>query len=104
MDKDKSITNPGDISSTLFTLINSKHLPIKNDHDKINDLSHTKFRAMKTSKFFNLILALCLGLSVSSCSLIGGIFKMGMGVGIFISVAVIVLIIVLILRVSKRSN
>lgn len=104
MDKDKSITNPGDISSTLFTLINSKHLPIKNDHDKINDLSHTKFRAMKTSKFFNLILALFLGLSVSSCSIIGGIFKTGVGVGIFLTVTVIVLIIALILRLGRRRN
>jgi hypothetical protein len=67
-------------------------------------LSHTKFLAMKTSKFFNLTLALCLGLSVSSCSVISGIFKTGMGVGIFITVAVVVLIIALILRVGKKSN
>ncbi len=59
---------------------------------------------MKTSKFLNLILALFLGLSGSACSVIGGIFKMGIGVGIFIAVAVIVLIIVLILRIGKRSN
>jgi hypothetical protein len=59
---------------------------------------------MKTSKYFNLILGLCLGLSVSSCSVIGGIFKTGVGVGIFITVAVIVLIIALILRLGNRSN
>jgi uncharacterized membrane protein len=59
---------------------------------------------MKTSKYFNLILATFLALSVSSCSIIGGIFKTGVGVGIFISVVVIVLIIALILRVGKRNN
>jgi len=73
----------------------SQHLLIKNDYDKIN---------RKTSKFFNLFLALFLGLSVSSCSVIGGIFKTGMDVGIFITVAVVVLIIVVILRVGKRKN
>ena len=73
----------------------SQHLLIKNDHEKTN---------RKTSKFFNLILPLFLGLSVSSCSFIGGIFKTGMEVGIFITVAVIVLIIVVILRVGKRRN
>ena len=57
-----------------------------------------------SNRFFNLILALCLSLYVSSCSVIGGIFKMGMGVGIFITVAVIALIIVLILRVGNRSK
>jgi uncharacterized membrane protein len=59
---------------------------------------------MKTSNFFNLILAAFLALSVSSCSVIGGIFKTGVGVGIFIAVAVIVLIIALILRVGKGRN
>ena len=73
----------------------SQHLLIKNDHNKIN---------RKTSKFFNLILALFLGLSVSSCSIIGGIFKTGIGVGIFITVAVIVLVIALILRVGRRNK
>ncbi|HEY5470633.1 MAG TPA: hypothetical protein VIK07_08925 [Bacteroidales bacterium] len=73
----------------------SQHLIVKNDHDKIN---------RKTSIFFNLILALFLGLSVSSCSIIGGIFKTGVGVGIFLTVAVIVLIIALILRLGRRRN
>ena len=73
----------------------SQHLLIKNDHNKIN---------RKTSKFFNLILALFLGLSVSSCRIIGGIFKTGMGVGIFITVVVIVLIIALVLRLGKRNK
>ena len=59
---------------------------------------------MKTSNFFNLILTAFLALSVSSCSVISGIFKTGIGVGIFIAVAVIVLIIALILRVGKGRN
>jgi len=36
--------------------------------------------------------------TLSSCSIIGGIFKTGMGVGIFIVVAVIALIIYLVTR------
>jgi len=36
---EKALSDPGDISSTLFTLINSQHLLINNDHDKINRLS-----------------------------------------------------------------
>ena len=58
---------------------------------------------MKTSKIYNLIAIAFLALSVSSCSVVGGIFKTGMGVGIFIAVAVIVLILVLVLRAGKKS-
>jgi len=36
---EKALSDPGYISSTLFTLINSQHLLINNDHDKINRLS-----------------------------------------------------------------
>jgi uncharacterized protein (TIGR02284 family) len=36
---EKALSDPGDISSTLFTLINSQLLLIKNDHTKINSLS-----------------------------------------------------------------
>lgn len=57
---------------------------------------------MKTSKFINLLLVAYLVLSVSSCSVIGGIFKTGMGVGVFIAVTIVALIAVLILR-SKRD-
>lgn len=59
---------------------------------------------MKTSNFYNLILAAFLALSVSSCSVVGGIFKMGMGVGVFIVVTVVVFIVVLILRSRNRNT
>jgi uncharacterized protein (TIGR02284 family) len=35
---EKALSDPGDISSTLFTLINSQHLLINNDHNKINSM------------------------------------------------------------------
>jgi len=59
---------------------------------------------MKTSKIYNLIVIAFLALSVSSCSVIGGIFKTGMGVGIFISVIVVVIIVVLLLKAGKRHD
>ena len=40
--------------------------------------------------------------TISSCSVIGGIFKAGMGVGIFIVVAVIALIIFIVTRIGKK--
>jgi steroid 5-alpha reductase family enzyme len=73
----------------------SLYLLLKNNHDKT---------IRKTSRFLNLILVLFLGLFVSSCSVVGGIFKTGMDFGIFITVAVIVLIIVLVLRIGRRKN
>jgi hypothetical protein len=59
---------------------------------------------MKTAKIFNLLTVAFLVLIVSSCSVIGGIFKTGMGVGIFIAVTIIVLIVVLIARAKKGSS
>lgn len=43
---------------------------------------------------------MCLLLSLSSCEVVGGIFKAGMGVGIFIVVAVIALVIFIIAKVA----
>jgi len=43
-------------------------------------------------------------LTVSSCSVIGDIFKAGMSFGIFIVVAVIAVIIILVLRFVNRKN
>ena len=63
---EKALSDPGDLSPTLVTLIKSQLLRIKNDHDKIN---------IKTSKLVSPILALLLSFSVSSCNVIGGILK-----------------------------
>ena len=41
-------------------------------------------------------------ITISGCSVIGGIFKTGMGVGIFIVIAVIALIIFLVTRFGKK--
>ena len=41
-------------------------------------------------------------LSLSSCAVIGGIFKAGMGVGIFIVIAVIALIIFIAAKVAGK--
>lgn len=46
------------------------------------------------------LLALCVYLS--SCSVIGGIFKMGMGFGIFLVLLVIALVIFFVAKVSKK--
>ena len=59
---------------------------------------------MKTLKFLPTLFVVFLALMVNSCSVIEGIFKMGVGVGIFITVAVIVIIVVLLLRIGKGRN
>ncbi len=41
--------------------------------------------------------------TLSSCSVVGGIFKTGMGFGIFIVVAIIALIIFLVTRIGKKK-
>lgn len=46
------------------------------------------------------LLALCVYLS--SCSVIGGIFKMGMGFGIFLVLLVIALVIFFVAKVGKK--
>lgn len=56
---------------------------------------------MKKLQVFS-ILGLLLTLSLSSCQLIGDIFKAGIGVGIFMVLAVIALIVFLIAKVGGR--
>ena len=59
---------------------------------------------MKTSTFFNLIATVFLTLYMSSCDIVGGIFKTGIGVGVFVAVAVVVLIVMLLLKANKRRD
>ena len=55
------------------------------------------------NKVLKLSLMLMVLFSLTSCEVIGGIFKAGMGVGIFIVIAVIAVIIFIISKVSGRK-
>ncbi len=57
---------------------------------------------MKRINSLSIFLLFILSSLLSSCSLIGGIFKAGMGFGIFIVIAIIVLIIVVVTRIGKK--
>ena len=57
-----------------------------------------------TSGFIAVFTLLIISLTVSSCSVIGEIFKAGMSFGIFIVVAIIVVVILLFLRFGKKKN
>ena len=58
----------------------------------------------KTSGFIIVFTLLLITLTVSSCSVIGEIFKAGMSFGIFIVVAIIVVVILLFLKFGKKKN
>ncbi len=57
------------------------------------------FQVAKTFAVFALLM---ISMLMSSCELIGGIFKAGMGVGIFIVVAIIAVVVALIMRSGKK--
>ena len=57
-----------------------------------------------TSGFIAVFMLLIISLTVSSCSVIGEIFKAGMSFGIFIVVAIIVVVILLFLRFGKKKE
>lgn len=56
---------------------------------------------MKKQAIVTLFMALLL--TISGCSVVGGIFKAGMGVGVFAVVLVIAIIIFFIVRMGKRK-
>lgn len=58
---------------------------------------------MKKLQIFSLVM-LMLTLTLSSCQIIGDIFKAGVGVGVFMVVAVIGLIIFLIAKIGGGSK
>ena len=58
----------------------------------------------KTSGFIIVFTLLLITLTVSSCSVIGEIFKAGMSFGIFIVVALIAVVILLFLKFGKKKN
>lgn len=57
---------------------------------------------MKQRNLFTLIALIAVTVYMSSCSVIGGIFKMGMGFGIFLVVLVVALIGFLVMRSSNK--
>ena len=54
------------------------------------------------NKFFKIALLFSLLQFLSSCSVIGSIFKTGMGVGIFIMIAITVIVIFFISQFTKK--
>ncbi|CAN5901103.1 hypothetical protein BH11BAC7_BH11BAC7_15630 [soil metagenome] len=75
--------------------------PVNNEPKTPAPLRKTSidFRA---TKILSALVLLLLSMSMSSCAVVGGIFKAGMGVGIFLVVLVIVVVIVLIVRSGKK--
>jgi len=57
---------------------------------------------MKNSKLINGFVLILLTLVISSCSVITGIFKVGMGFGIFVVLAILVLIIGIVMKFGKK--
>ena len=57
---------------------------------------------MKKSTLFTAFILFLLSSMLSSCAVVGGIFKTGMGFGIFIVVVIIVVIAVIVMRVNKK--
>jgi len=51
---------------------------------------------------FNITFITLMLTTLSSCEIVGGIFKAGMGVGIFVVVLVVVLIVFLLRRIGKK--
>jgi len=64
--------------------------------------TNLKLKVMQ-NKVLKLSLMLMVLFSLTSCEVIGGIFKAGMGVGIFIVIAVIAVIIFIISKLSGRK-
>jgi hypothetical protein len=71
------------------------------ERKKPNSLLKTSidFQVTKTFTVFALLL---ISMVMSSCEVIGGIFKAGVGVGVFIVIAIIAVIIALVMRAGKK--
>jgi len=59
---------------------------------------------MKKFNYITISILLSMSFMMSSCEVIGGIFKAGMGVGAFAIIAVLVLIIFLVTRLGRGKN
>ena len=58
---------------------------------------------LKKNLFINALFVLMI-LSLSSCEIIGGVFKTGMGVGIFLVVIVVAIVIYIFSRMGKNKQ
>lgn len=67
-------------------------------------IQNNQLSRFKTSKFIQAFILLFISMMVSSCEIIGGIFKAGMGFGIFIVIAIILVVVFLIIRIGKRKD
>ena len=65
-------------------------------------MQDTQVRQSKISRLIAVITLAIMSLMVSSCSLIGDIFKAGMGFGIFIVVVIIIVIVFFVMRSGKK--
>jgi len=72
--------------------------------EKIKSSQEIHPKQGKNSGFIGVLTLIITSLTVSSCTVIGDIFKAGMGFGIFIVVAVIVIVIILVLKFGKGKN
>lgn len=57
----------------------------------------------KLNNSFLVLISSLLMLTMTGCSIVGGIFKMGVAVGVFLVVALIVVIIILVNRFKKKE-
>ena len=55
------------------------------------------------NKSIKLLFILSILFSLSGCSVVEGIFKVGMGAGIFVVIAIIVIVVFIITRFTKKS-
>jgi hypothetical protein len=58
---------------------------------------------MKKVTGINILAIFTTSLLISSCSVVGGIFKTGVGVGVFLSALVVIGIIILVIRMGKKE-
>jgi len=61
-----------------------------------------KLSPMKKIIPFSAFILFLLSSMLSSCAVVGGIFKTGMGFGIFIVVVIIIIIAVIVMRTNKK--
>lgn len=67
-------------------------------------IQNNQISPFKASRFIQAFTILFMSMLVSSCELIGGIFKAGMSFGIFIVIAIVLFVIFLIIRIGKRKD
>jgi len=77
-------------------------LPAVESEIKINGQEIKTYILKMNSRSLISLIAFMIALALSSCAIVGGIFKAGMAFGIFIVVAIIILIAVVVIRANKK--